>query len=92
MARANTGWLQTWGAYWLPMLAFLIVVTFGESAPDAAEPWVLVLRTALPAGCIRSTLRRLATTTDEICRLGVWYALFKGNSGNPRVGQTLRTC
>lgn len=58
MARANTGWLQTWGPYWLPMLAFLIVVTFGESAPDAAEPSVLVLRTALPGGLFLWFLRQ----------------------------------
>jgi CAAX prenyl protease-like protein len=32
------------------MLSFLIVVTFGQSAPEAAGPWLLVLRVALPGG------------------------------------------
>jgi CAAX prenyl protease-like protein len=30
------------------MLTFLAIVTFGQRAPDAAEPWLLVLRVALP--------------------------------------------
>ncbi len=49
-ARSNRRWLQTWGAYWLPMLAFLSIASFGQSAPDAAEPWLLGLRVALPGG------------------------------------------
>jgi CAAX prenyl protease-like protein len=30
------------------MLTFLAIVTFGQSTPDAAEPYLLVLRVALP--------------------------------------------
>jgi CAAX prenyl protease-like protein len=32
------------------MLSFLIIATFGQSAPEAAKPWLLVLRAALPGG------------------------------------------
>jgi hypothetical protein len=32
------------------MLTFLALVTFGQSAPDAAAPWLLVLCAALPGG------------------------------------------
>ena len=48
--RSDSRWMQTWGPYWLPMLTFLAIVTFGQPAPDAAEPWLLVLRAALPGG------------------------------------------
>ena len=48
--RSDSKRMQTWGPYWLPMLTFLAIVTFGQSAPDAAEPWLLVLSAALPGG------------------------------------------
>jgi CAAX prenyl protease-like protein len=34
------------------MLTFLAIVTFGQYAPDAAEPWLLVLRAALPGALV----------------------------------------
>ena len=49
-SRTGLGWLQTWGPYWLPMLAFLALVTFGGSAPEAAAPWMLALRVLVPGG------------------------------------------
>jgi CAAX prenyl protease-like protein len=32
------------------MLSFLAIVTFGESMPAGAQPWLLLLRAALPGG------------------------------------------
>ena len=45
-ARSSYRWTQTWGPYWLPMLSFLILVTFGQSAPEAAAPFSPFRRSA----------------------------------------------
>lgn len=44
--RRDTGW----GPYWLPMLAFLLVVEVGSRASDASQGAFLVLRVLLPGG------------------------------------------
>jgi len=44
--RTDTGW----GPYWLPMLAFLLVVEIGSRASDASQGVFLLLRVLLPGG------------------------------------------
>ncbi len=39
-----------WGAYWLPYLAFMLVISVGEKLPDGLRAYVLPLQVAAPLG------------------------------------------
>ena len=39
-----------WGAYWLPYLAFMLVISIGEKLPDGLRAYVLPLQVAAPLG------------------------------------------
>ncbi|MDH3520561.1 MAG: CAAX prenyl protease-related protein [Myxococcales bacterium] len=48
---ASTGWVSSWGPYWFPMLAFLALLSISRYLPEAAAPWLFLLRVAVP-GCL----------------------------------------
>lgn len=39
-----------WGAYFLPYVGFLLIVELGGRLPEAAGPWLLPVKVALPLG------------------------------------------
>ena len=49
-ARNNRGWIESWGPYWAPMVAFLVLVNLTQYVPAGAGPWMLLLRVAVPGG------------------------------------------
>ncbi|HVN40306.1 MAG TPA: CPBP family glutamic-type intramembrane protease [Myxococcota bacterium] len=46
--RKDTGW----GPYWLPMLAFLLLIEVGRRVPDSAAGFFLVLRVLVPGALV----------------------------------------
>jgi uncharacterized protein len=47
-----------WGPYWLPMIAFLLLVEVGRRAPDSAAGVFLALRVLVPGGLLLYFARR----------------------------------
>jgi CAAX prenyl protease-like protein len=41
-----------WAPYWLPMLAFLLLVEVGSRAPDSAAGFILILRVLVPGALV----------------------------------------
>jgi CAAX prenyl protease-like protein len=48
--NGGRGWVESWGPYWLPMFAFLLLATLVNYVPPGAAPWMLILRVAVPGG------------------------------------------